>query len=48
MIYIVSSFFFNLQVDRKGIKEVGVIGAVPWSDMSEMVDAKNEASSDFG
>ena len=48
MRYIVSSFLFILQVDRKDIKEADVIGAVLWSERGEMVDAKNEASSNFG
>ena len=46
--YILSSSFSNLQFDRKDIKEADVIGAVLWSDRGEMVDAENEASSDFG
>ena len=48
MRYIVSSFLFNLQIDKKDIKEANVNGAILWSDMGEMVNAKNEASSDFG
>ena len=48
MRYIVSSFLFILQVDMKNIKEADGIWVVLWTDKGEMVDAENEAFSDFG
>ena len=47
MRYIVSSFLFILQVDRKDIKEADGIGAVLWTDRGEMMDAENETFSDL-
>ena len=48
MRYIVSSSLFNLQVDRKDIKEADVLVAGLWSDKGKMVDVENEAYSYFG
>ena len=48
MRYIVSSFLFILQVDRKNIKEADGIWVGLWTDKGEMVDVKKEAFSDFG
>ena len=48
MRYIVSSFLFILRVYGKNIKEADGIWVVRWTDKGEMVDANNEAFSDFG